>query len=181
MTPAADQPEVWLRGKIAGVSNALMPVVHALLQARRELRPMQEHVSIEECRISPGGAATIGFHLAHIVGSLDRLFCYAHGTQLSAAQLAYLRDESRLGAERSPEALFEAAVGQIDACVEQLRTTAETSLLEARAVGRDRLPSTVMGLVFHAAEHTTMHVGQIRTTLKIIRGVASAAPVGNAR
>jgi hypothetical protein len=49
------------------------------------------------------------------------------------------------------------------------------SLLEPRAVGRARLPSTVLGLIFHAAEHTTRHVGQLITTLKVVRGPVDAA------
>ena len=37
-----------------------------------------------------------------------------------------------------------------------------------REVGRARLPSTVLGLLFHGAEHTQRHVGQIITTAKIV-------------
>ena len=36
-------------------------------------------------------------------------------------------------------------------------------------VGRDRLPSTVRGLLFHAAEHAQRHTGQIVTTVRIVR------------
>jgi uncharacterized damage-inducible protein DinB len=39
-----------------------------------------------------------------------------------------------------------------------------------RAVGRARIPATVRGILFHAAEHTTRHVGQVSTTLKVVRG-----------
>jgi len=42
------------------------------------------------------------------------------------------------------------------------------TLTDARAVGRQRLPSTVIGLLVHAAEHTTRHAGQIITTAKIV-------------
>jgi hypothetical protein len=38
-------------------------------------------------------------------------------------------------------------------------------------VGRAQLPSTTLGLLVHAAEHATRHVGQIITTAKIIRGL----------
>ena len=75
------RPEAWLQGKTDGFSDALMPVVHSLLQAREELSDLRDDVSVEECRVSPGGAASIGFHVAHIAGSLDRLFCYAQGAQ----------------------------------------------------------------------------------------------------
>jgi uncharacterized damage-inducible protein DinB len=32
------------------------------------------------------------------------------------------------------------------------------------------LPSTVLGLLVHAAEHTSRHVGQLITTMKVVRG-----------
>jgi hypothetical protein len=38
-----------------------------------------------------------------------------------------------------------------------------------RQVGRAQLPSTVLGLLFHAAEHAQRHVGQLVTTSKVIR------------
>jgi uncharacterized damage-inducible protein DinB len=36
------------------------------------------------------------------------------------------------------------------------------------------VPSNVRGLLFHAAEHATRHVGQIITTIKIVRGLSLA-------
>jgi uncharacterized damage-inducible protein DinB len=30
------------------------------------------------------------------------------------------------------------------------------------------LPSTVLGLLFHAAEHTTRHAGQIATLVRVV-------------
>jgi hypothetical protein len=53
---------------------------------------------------------------------------------------------------------------------DQLRATPGLSLLDERKVGRAGLPSTVIGLLFHAAEHATRHVGQAITTAKILRG-----------
>ena len=44
------------------------------------------------------------------------------------------------------------------------------SLLEPREVGRLRLPSTTLGLLFHAAEHATRHAGQALTTARILTG-----------
>ena len=53
--------------------------------------------------------------------------------------------------------------------LEQVRHTPESSLTEVRGVGRAQLPSTVIGLLFHAAEHTLRHVGQVVTTIEIVR------------
>jgi len=51
-----------------------------------------------------------------------------------------------------------------------LRGTSRDLLLDERKVGRAGLPSTVLGLLFHAAEHSTRHVGQAITTAKILAG-----------
>ena len=40
--------------------------------------------------------------------------------------------------------------------------------MEVREVGRDRIPSTVGGLIFHAAEHTQRHLGQLLVTVRVL-------------
>ena len=67
------------------------------------------------------------------------------------------------------EQLVEAFDAAVDRALEQLRATDDTTLLEPRVVGRGRLPSTVIGLLFHAAEHTQRHAGQLVTTAKVVR------------
>lgn len=59
----------------------------------------------------------------------------------------------------------------MDEALCSLKDVSEEELLTVRTVGRARLPSNVLGLVFHAAEHTQRHTGQIITTSKIIRGL----------
>jgi len=166
------QPEAWLLGNIDGHTDALMPVAHALVQARNELTALARDTSAEDIRAAPGGAAPIGFHLAHIAGSLDRLFTYARRESLDETQLEYLRREAEFAVQHSKDDLFEATLARLDVCLNTLREMPDAVLSEPRPVGRGELPSTVRGLLFHAAEHTTMHVGQIRTTLKVIRGLA---------
>jgi uncharacterized damage-inducible protein DinB len=58
---------------------------------------------------------------------------------------------------------------QVDRALEQLRTTDERILSEYRSVGRAQLPSTVLGLLVHAAEHTQRHVGQLLVTVRVQR------------
>ena len=164
------QPEAWLLGRVEGVSDAMMPVAHSLVQARRELLMLQEELITTEFLASPGGAASIGFHIAHINGSLDRLFSYARGEQLTLSQRSYLEHEDAIAHNTGVNELVVAARDRIDHCLEHLTAIPDEQLYEPRPVGRDELSSTVIGLLFHAAEHTTMHVGQIRTTLKVIRG-----------
>ena len=49
-----------------------------------------------------------------------------------------------------------------------LKTLDETQLLEVRYVGRQKVPSTMLGLYVHAAEHTMRHVGQLLVTVTIL-------------
>ena len=62
----------------------------------------------------------------------------------------------------------------IDRAVAQLERTTPATYGEIRPVGRAALPATVLGLIVHAAEHTSRHAGQFITTLKIARGLHAA-------
>jgi hypothetical protein len=160
--------EAWLSGPVPGVDRALMPAAHALIQARADLAQAAEHATPDELWQRPGGAASAGYHLRHLAGSLDRLMTYARGQRLSDAQREALTAESSTGATAAELVL--AAHAAIDAALEQIRRTPPDTVYEARTVGRSALPATVIGLIFHAAEHTTRHVGQLITTLKVVRG-----------
>ena len=164
-------PEVWLRGPIEDVAPLLQPVAHGLLQCRLEVRATVPSLTVAQLWTWPGGAAPAGYHVRHAVGSLDRLLTYARGEQLSRGQLAALREEARSD-ER--DGIQDVLVAEFDAAVEgallQVRATDPSTLLDAREVGRARLPSTVLGLLFHAAEHTQRHVGQLVTTAKVVKG-----------
>ena len=170
------QPEVWLRGPVPDVPALLQPVAHSLLQCREEIAAVVPPLTPDQLWARPSGAAPVGFHVRHAAGSLDRLFTYARGEQLSAAQREAFAAEAQ--ADLSPDAglrllaEFDAAV---DRALEQLRATAETTLADPRYVGRARLPSTVIGLLFHGAEHTQRHAGQAVTTAKIIAGPAAGS------
>jgi hypothetical protein len=65
--------------------------------------------------------------------------------------------------------LVAAFSAQVDRALEQLRATDSATLTEHRVVGRGRLPSTVLGLLVHAAEHTQRHVGQLLVTSRVQR------------
>jgi len=41
----------------------------------------------------PRNVASVGFHLNHLTGVLDRLFTYAKGESLSVEQLIFLKNE----------------------------------------------------------------------------------------
>jgi uncharacterized damage-inducible protein DinB len=161
--------EVWMRGPVEGVDPIVMPVAHALVQVREDLERMLPLVAEEYVWVRAGGAASIGFHVRHLGRALDRLFTYARGEQLSEAQKMALKTEGDPG---DPPASFQHLVSEttthIDDALAQLRNTSRDRLLDFRGIGRAQLPSNVLGLLFHAAEHSTRHVGQVITTAKFM-------------
>ena len=165
------QPEVWLRGPVAGIPPLLQPVAHSLLQSREELQATLERLTPEQIWTRPAGAASVGFHARHAGGSLDRLFTYARGERLSPGQQAALGAEGEPDAEpRAGERLLAGFSDAVERALAQLRATAEATLSDSRAVGRAQLPTTVIGLLFHGAEHALRHVGQAVTTAKVVAG-----------
>lgn len=164
------QSEVWLRGPVPDIPGLLQPVAHGLLQCREELTAKLTGLTPEQIWARPSGVASIGFHARHAAGSLDRLFTYARGERLSSAQQAALAAEAKPDLTPDAAATLVAAFDEaVERALEQLRTTSETTLLDARGVGRAQLPSTVLGLLVHAAEHTQRHVGQLVTTAKLLQ------------
>jgi uncharacterized damage-inducible protein DinB len=164
-------PEVWLRGPIEGVPAVLMPAAHAFLQVSEEVAEVASALTAGELWVKPGGAGSTGFHLQHIVGATDRLLTYARGEGLSDAQKAYARAEGTPGEAAATAASLVAAVQKsMSDAVEVLRRTPPESVADVRGVGRAALPTTVLGLLFHAAEHAQRHAGQLTTTVKILRG-----------
>jgi uncharacterized damage-inducible protein DinB len=163
--------EVWQRGPLEGFDAYLMPVAHSFLQVKEDLQALIARVPDDKVWARPGGAASIGFHVRHIAGSTDRLCTYARGEVLTAEQVAYARAEGT-GPE-SLSALVAAAQAGLDKAIQQVRDTPRDSLLSERKVGRAGLPSTTLGLLVHAAEHATRHVGQAMTTAIILAGSAT--------
>lgn len=168
----ATPPEVWLRGPVPGVPAPLQPVVHSLLQVREELEGALPGLAPAQLHARPGGAASVAYHVRHLLGSLDRLLTYAEGASLSAAQLQELRAEAADDGEEA-EALLVRLHEGVERALARVRATPVERLGDERRVGRAGLPSTVMGLLFHAAEHSTRHAGQAVTTAKIVRGLGA--------
>ncbi len=172
---SAPLPEVWLRGPLPDVPALLQPAAHSLVQCREEAHARLADLSPTQLAARPAGAASVAFHLMHCMGSLDRLYTYARGEQLSEQQLAALHAEAAANDKPTTAA---ALLRHVDATVEralaQLRDTPADDLLAPREVGRGRLPSTVLGLLFHGAEHTQRHLGQAVTTARVVRGAPAA-------
>lgn len=161
--------EAWLEGPLEGYPPLLMPVAHSLVQSKRDLRAAAEGLTDSELWQRPGGAASVGFHLLHAAGSADRLFTYALGSALSAEQLAALAGERNAqDSGVSVGDLLDRIDRTLDRVLDEMMRTSEDQLTAVRHVGRARLPSTLIGLLFHIAEHTQRHTGQVVTTAKIV-------------
>ena len=164
-----DKREVWQRGPVENIPALLQPVAHAIMQAREEVSTLTGNLDDGNLWQKPAGVASVGFHLQHLTGVLDRLFTYARGEGLNEQQLAQLYDEGKPGKSQITVAdLVDRFNRQVDKALEQLSSTDEQTLTEQRLVGRAKIPSTVLGLLFHAAEHTMRHVGQLYVTVKIL-------------
>lgn len=173
---SARQPEPWLRGPIARVPALLQPPAHAFVMALEDTTAAVDGLTIDQLWLAPGGAASVGFHLLHLSGSTDRLMTYARGERLSEMQRAALTAESARGEPWPSLAdLLDAWRSTVAGALQYLSTVPEATLLDARSVGRAQLPSTVLGLIVHAAEHAARHTGQLVTTAKIVRGLAGGA------
>jgi len=167
--------EPWLSGPVPGVDPYLQPVAHALLQVREDLPRVTAGLDHRQLWARPGGAASVGFHLRHMAGSIDRLLTYARSEALTDAQKAVARAEQAPGDAPDPGPLVLLAQAAIDFALAQVRATRRESLLERRTVGRAQLPTTVLGLLFHVAEHTQRHTGQLIATAKTVRDGGGAA------
>jgi hypothetical protein len=164
-----NRPEAWLRGPLPGVPALLQPVAHALLQAKEEAAVIMNHFPDSRLWERPSGLASPGFHLLHLSGVIDRLFTYAKDKMLSPEQFIALESEQQIPQPGLHVGLllnrFEQ---QVDKAIEELKKTPENMLLETRAVGRSRIPSTLLGILFHAAEHTQRQIGQLLVTARIL-------------
>jgi uncharacterized damage-inducible protein DinB len=157
--------------------DLLQPVAHALLQVREELDEILMDFPDSQLWEKPAGVASPGFHLQHLSGVLDRLFTYARGEALTAAQLQALAAEGAPGPGKTTvRELVQQFHRQADRALAQLQATDSQTLAQVRTVGRSQLPSTLMGLYVHAAEHSTRHLGQLLVTVRILRHQVARHP-----
>jgi uncharacterized damage-inducible protein DinB len=138
-----------------------------LLQAREEVDSIVRDFPAQKLWNRPAGVASVGFHLQHLTGVVDRLFTYARGERLNEDQARVLAAEGTPDPDIATEELVAAFHRQVDRALDQLRRTDEATLTDYRNVGRAQLPSTVLGLLVHAAEHTQRHVGQLLVTVRV--------------
>jgi uncharacterized damage-inducible protein DinB len=92
---------------------------------------------------------------------------YVEGRQLSEAQIAVMKAEKEPGASR--EMLLAGLHAAFEKAEQVARSLDPSKLAEPRTVGRKQLPTTVIGLLVHIAEHTQRHVGQTISAAKWAR------------
>lgn len=163
---AAGGLEPWLRATHSNIPAVLRAVVHALELAQEDLMRWCQDLTDNEVNATPLGLPPIAFHLRHIARSADRLLTYAEGRELNVNQLLDLKGEMVSGATR--DGLMEEVSQAIDNAKQRVRVIRGGGLEAPRSVGRNRLPTTLAGLVVHVADHTQRHVGQAVTTAKIL-------------
>jgi hypothetical protein len=166
--------ELWLSGALKDVHPFIAPVLYSFQQAQEDLAAFSEGLTTEQVWQRHGNLAPLGFQLRHIAGSVERLTTYLEGKQLSDAQIQALKAEMTPG-ESLPELL--AGIGKSFQAAEAVyRALDPARLEEPRGIGRKQLPTTVIGLLVHIAEHTQRHVGQAIVTAKLVRSQGGGAP-----
>ena len=69
--------EFWLSGPLPNIPALLQPAAHALLQSERELKKYTSNFPKELLWAKASGRASVGFHMNHLTGVLDRMLTYA--------------------------------------------------------------------------------------------------------
>ena len=171
MDMAVSVTEYWLRGPVENVPALLQPAAHALLQARDEIHRALVDFPVDKLWAKPASVASVGFHLQHLAGVIDRLFTYARGEALSQEQFDYLAVEGKRNDSISLADLLQRFNERVDMALIQIKQTDPGGLNEIRMVGRKQFQGTVIGLIFHAAEHSMRHTGQLLVTVAVLKNV----------
>ncbi|RRQ47495.1 DinB family protein [Maribacter algicola] len=168
-TDKSDAIEFWLRGPVDGIPSFLQPAAHALLQSYKEIHDYLWDFPQDLLWNQLEGRASVGFHIQHMTGVLDRMMTYAKGEPLTDAQFEYLKSEGVPKEELTLTGLKSGFKDQVEVALAYFKGLSEDILMEPRSVGRKKLPSTVLGLLFHAAEHSQRHVGQLLVTASVLK------------
>ncbi|MBZ9778407.1 DinB family protein [Psychroflexus sp. CAK8W] len=166
---ASSVPEYWLRGPVDGIPALLQPAAHALLQTRLEARMYTKDFDESLLWEMPHGRANVGFHLQHIAGVIDRMLTYADQKSLSEIQFEYLKQEGKPNQDIQLEDLLFHLETKIDEALLYFKGIEIQKLTDYRSVGRKEMPSTLLGVLFHAAEHSQRHVGQLLVTVSAFK------------
>jgi hypothetical protein len=172
MNPAK-QPEPWMRGPLAGIDPLVAPLFYSFTMAREDLAAFTDGLTREQVWARPFGLNPVGREIRHIGGSVNRLLTYLQGRDLSEQQIEQMKAEAAPGASSAD--LLTALDAEFRRAEDFVRSIDPKTFTEPRAVGRKKLPTTVIGLIVHIAEHTQRHVGQAISAAKLIRAAGDSA------
>ncbi len=158
--------EPWLQGTLTEFPVVQRALLHSLQMAQEDTAKWCGGLDDREIHARPFGLPSVAFQLRHIARSLDRFCTYAEGNPLSQEQLAALASEMENSGTREP--IFSELEASLDNTRRRLDAIVRQPLETPIAIGRKRLPTTLGGLLVHAAEHTQRHVGQAITTAKVL-------------
>jgi uncharacterized damage-inducible protein DinB len=158
--------EPWLRGTLIDLPVLQRAVLHSLQMAQEDTAKWCGGLDDGEIHARPFGLPSVAFQLRHIARSLDRFCCYAEGVPLNEQQLAALASEMENDGSR--ESVFSELEASLENTRRRLDVIARLPPDTPIAIGRKHLPTTLAGLLVHAAEHTQRHVGQAITTTKVV-------------
>jgi uncharacterized damage-inducible protein DinB len=158
--------EPWLSGTHADLPVVQRALLHSLEMAQEDTAKWCGALDDGELHARPFQLPSVAFQLRHIARSLDRFCCYAEGISLTEEQLKALAAEMDASGDR--ESIFRELQDSLDKARPRLDAIIRQPLDLPVKIGRQGLPTTLAGLVIHAAEHTQRHVGQAITTAKVI-------------
>jgi len=165
----AELAEPWLRGTLTKVPVVERALLHSLQMAEEDLDRWCRGLSDQELHQRAYQLPSVAFQLRHIARSLDRFCTYAEGTPLNPEQFAALASE--FDATGNREGIFSELHESLARTRQRLEAIGRRPLDQPVSIGRKGLPTTVGGLLVHAAEHTQRHVGQAITTAKVVIGL----------
>jgi uncharacterized damage-inducible protein DinB len=158
--------EPWLQGTLTDLPVLQRAILHSLQMAQEDATKWCGGLDDREIHARRFGLPSVAFQLRHIARSLDRFCCYAEGIPLSEHQLAALASEMDTNGTR--DSIFSELEASLENTRRRLDEIVRRPLDTPIAIGRKHLPTTLAGLLVHAAEHTQRHVGQAITTAKVI-------------
>jgi uncharacterized damage-inducible protein DinB len=165
-------PEPWLRETLTHIPAVPRQILHALELAAEDYARFCSPLTESELNTGPFGLPSVAFQVRHMVRSLDRLLTYAEGNALSNSQLEALATEQ----DPAPsEQLYSELLTGMLAAARRIEDIPTESYTLTSHVGRQRIPSTVGGLLIHCAEHTQRHSGQMVTTAKLLLAIRAEA------
>jgi uncharacterized damage-inducible protein DinB len=158
--------EPWLRGTLSNIPPVQRALLHSLEMAEEDTAKWCRGLDEKELLARPFNLPSVAFQLRHIARSLDRFCTYAEGTPLSPEQFAALNSE--LEASGNKDSIFRELEESLNRTRNRLPGIVRQPPDLPVSIGRKALPTTLTGLLIHAAEHTQRHVGQAITTAKLI-------------